>query len=358
FQPRAVLMPHHKGRKRLHLQLRDNLARVGSDLKTKLYQSVHATWRTIQEFALSHRFVGTQTEDVSGERNDENEDASSFSRFISRLDTQPGERDDAGSCTSEDELSFNGQLNNGRRIDFVLQEAPLESFSDYLFALGSHAAYWESEDTSLFLLTEVYSKQCAAPTALNQKLIKETPTANSICNDVLKRSPAPQPPLFSTPSNLLPVAPHAGLSAYSPNTSQLLGSSNTHLSSGIAVFSAYQQHQKWPTLPQTVPAYQLHQPTQPDVDPTQSQPFVEPTTRSTFRVDGPHSMHPSGAVPPFTPFIAPVLPPPAQFATMRHHLAHSQLPSFSTTVAGHSLGTVPVVNSPVPVGHTFPGSTP
>ncbi|KAF8563986.1 hypothetical protein P879_11568 [Paragonimus westermani] len=357
---------------------------------------------------------------------------------MSRLDTQPGERDDAGSCTSEDELSFNGQLNNGRRIDFVLQEAPLESFSDYLFALGSHAAYWESEDTSLFLLTEVYSKQCVAPTALNQKLIKQTPTAESMCNDVLKRSPAPPPPLFNTPSNWLPVAPQADLSAYSPNTSeltpapksqppsvpsempsfplpnqsstadrethmfkaahtsslpssstsictppsaavhfsahhsrgnlvanvlsppsdgQLLGSSNVHPSTGIAGFSTHQQHQQWPNIPHTVPAYQLYQPTQPDVDPTHSQPSVEPTTRSAFRVDGPHSMHSSGGVPPFTPFTAPVLPPPAQFATMRHHLARSQLP-FPTTVAGHSLETVPVVNSPVHVGHTFPGSTP
>jgi len=35
-----------------------------------------------------------------------------------------------------------GQLNQGRRIDFVLQEAPFESFNDYLFALSSHLVYW------------------------------------------------------------------------------------------------------------------------------------------------------------------------------------------------------------------------
>ena len=35
-----------------------------------------------------------------------------------------------------------GQLNGGKRIDYVLQEAPLESFNEYLFAMGSHACYW------------------------------------------------------------------------------------------------------------------------------------------------------------------------------------------------------------------------
>ena len=35
-----------------------------------------------------------------------------------------------------------GSLNQGRRVDYVLQEKPIESFNDYLFALGSHACYW------------------------------------------------------------------------------------------------------------------------------------------------------------------------------------------------------------------------
>lgn len=35
-----------------------------------------------------------------------------------------------------------GQLNGGRRIDYVLQEKPIESFNEYLFALASHACYW------------------------------------------------------------------------------------------------------------------------------------------------------------------------------------------------------------------------
>lgn len=31
-----------------------------------------------------------------------------------------------------------GLLNQGRRFDYVLQEAPLEFFNEYLFALASH----------------------------------------------------------------------------------------------------------------------------------------------------------------------------------------------------------------------------
>lgn len=35
-----------------------------------------------------------------------------------------------------------GRLNGGRRVDYVLQEAPLEFFNEYLFALTSHVCYW------------------------------------------------------------------------------------------------------------------------------------------------------------------------------------------------------------------------
>jgi hypothetical protein len=32
-------------------------------------------------------------------------------------------------------VSIDSKLNQGKRIDFALQEAPLESFNEYLFAL-------------------------------------------------------------------------------------------------------------------------------------------------------------------------------------------------------------------------------
>ena len=33
----------------------------------------------------------------------------------------------------------------------------MESFNEYLFALASHLCYWQSEDTCLLLLREIYS---------------------------------------------------------------------------------------------------------------------------------------------------------------------------------------------------------
>lgn len=35
-----------------------------------------------------------------------------------------------------------GTLNQGKRLDYVLQEKPIESFNEYLFALSSHGCYW------------------------------------------------------------------------------------------------------------------------------------------------------------------------------------------------------------------------
>lgn len=35
-----------------------------------------------------------------------------------------------------------GMLNGGHRIDYVLQEKPIESFNEYLFALQGHLCYW------------------------------------------------------------------------------------------------------------------------------------------------------------------------------------------------------------------------
>lgn len=35
-----------------------------------------------------------------------------------------------------------GRLNGGRRIDYVLQEKPIEKLNQYLFALSSHLSYW------------------------------------------------------------------------------------------------------------------------------------------------------------------------------------------------------------------------
>lgn len=46
------------------------------------------------------------------------------------------------SLKDEDSAVKIGMLNGGYRIDYVLQEKPIESFNEYLFALQSHLCYW------------------------------------------------------------------------------------------------------------------------------------------------------------------------------------------------------------------------
>ncbi|CAG04716.1 unnamed protein product [Tetraodon nigroviridis] len=51
---KPVLIPHHKGRKRLHLELKESLTRMGSDLKQGFISSLRSAWQTLNEFARAH----------------------------------------------------------------------------------------------------------------------------------------------------------------------------------------------------------------------------------------------------------------------------------------------------------------
>ncbi|KAG5840523.1 hypothetical protein ANANG_G00189700 [Anguilla anguilla] len=95
-----MLIPHHKGRKRMHLEPPPENA---EGVKAEEAESLQETQREEQNIRI-------------------------------------------------------GMLNGGRRIDYVLQEKPIESFNEYLFAIQSHLCYWESEDTALLLLKEIYEK--------------------------------------------------------------------------------------------------------------------------------------------------------------------------------------------------------
>lgn len=139
---KPVMIPHHKGRKRMHLELKETMARVGADLKQKLLDSVRSTWNTVYQLAMFHRADGQALE-----------------QEVDKVLEEQLQQQDTDSTHSADDLDLDvcvGQLNSGRRVDYVLQEAPLESFNEYLFALRSHVCYWESEDTMLMILKEVY----------------------------------------------------------------------------------------------------------------------------------------------------------------------------------------------------------
>lgn len=68
----------------------------------------------------------------------------SFSFFFTSVFAGVFEESDASGSveqTEQPEIKV-GMLNGGRRIDYVLQEKPIESFNEYLFAIQSHLCYW------------------------------------------------------------------------------------------------------------------------------------------------------------------------------------------------------------------------
>ncbi|XP_076006983.1 triacylglycerol hydrolase DDHD2 [Genypterus blacodes] len=145
-----MLIPHHKGRKRMHLELKDSLTRMGMDLKNNVLGSLRTAWQSFARLpvaALPPVDAGDSTiEDNLQETQGLCEEAEP-----SLLEEE----------TDQHEIKV-GMLNGGRRIDYVLQEKPIESFNEYLFAIQSHLCYWESEDTALLLLKEIYDKQGVA----------------------------------------------------------------------------------------------------------------------------------------------------------------------------------------------------
>jgi hypothetical protein len=49
-----------------------------------------------------------------------------------------------------------GVLNQGRRIDYMLQEREIETANEYVAALAAHSSYWVEKDLSLFIARQIY----------------------------------------------------------------------------------------------------------------------------------------------------------------------------------------------------------
>lgn len=173
---KPVLIPHHKGRKRFHLEIRDSIARVGTDLKQKFMTSLKATWNSIYGFARAHRAeesdeteqlttveasqTTTTVDTAAGNAESKiSSSMSSFSLFTELITPSIPETSVDNEADSEEILRMNfGSLNSGRRLDYVLQERPIELVNEYLFAIATHGCYWQSEDTSLLILRELYGQ--------------------------------------------------------------------------------------------------------------------------------------------------------------------------------------------------------
>ena len=160
-----VLLPHHKGRKRLHIELREGLTKVGVDIKQRMYGQITKAWSSIAEFAKIPAITTSQaatTASASEETTPLNEAKKVSTENLAHVETKEPfhstihsiesqidmveEEKNEGEGTSSSKIKEEninwGKINKGRRIDYVLQESPFESFNEYLFALASHACYW------------------------------------------------------------------------------------------------------------------------------------------------------------------------------------------------------------------------
>ncbi|KAK9509364.1 hypothetical protein O3M35_006699 [Rhynocoris fuscipes] len=150
----AVVIPHHKGRKRMHLELKDTMAHVTAALKQKLIDSMRSTWNTVYQLAMFQRPDSSIQQEV--DKVIENE-------ILTNTDC---ESNASNQLVMSEQEALNvkvGSLNGGDRIDYVLQEAPLETFNQYISAVRSHVVYWESEDTMLLILKELYATMGISP---------------------------------------------------------------------------------------------------------------------------------------------------------------------------------------------------
>ncbi|XP_040826234.1 phospholipase DDHD2 isoform X1 [Ochotona curzoniae] len=148
FEP--MLIPHHKGRKRMHLELREGLSRMSMDLKNNLLGSLRMAWKSFTRAPYPALQASESAEEVEAEA-----EAS-----VEKPCDAGAEDSSAAAAAKAAAPPVNvGMLNGGQRIDYVLQEKPIESFNEYLFALQSHLCYWESEDTVLLVLKEIYLTQ-------------------------------------------------------------------------------------------------------------------------------------------------------------------------------------------------------
>ena len=73
------------------------------------------------------------------------------------------EEDDEESSIFSDDSSFQaiqvGNLCQGKRLDYMLQEKEIENANEYLSALAAHSSYWGERDLSLFLARQIFHSE-------------------------------------------------------------------------------------------------------------------------------------------------------------------------------------------------------
>jgi hypothetical protein len=137
---KPVLIAHHKGRKRMHLEFKETISKVSSEIKQKVMDVFKNTMDTVYSLTPFSNKASYNQEAIESEVDKVLEsqlhlDAGSTSKA---LQAQP---ENCDVDTGETNLKL-GTINRGKRVDYMLQEAPLEFFNEYIFALTSHVCYW------------------------------------------------------------------------------------------------------------------------------------------------------------------------------------------------------------------------
>lgn len=191
-----VLIPHHKGRKRMHLEIKEQMTRVGFELKQRLFSSLQSTVSGLRWMAGG---VNGALEANNGAGGDQTGDSAPCSIKV-------------------------GSLNGGRRIDYVLQEKPFESLNEYVFAFQSHLCYWESEDTLLMILKEILTvNHIFCDTEDSQQTVSRQESSASLTGSLPQCVPA-APAVTSYPDHKSPHNHNVVSSQLHSDCSQALSS--------------------------------------------------------------------------------------------------------------------------------------
>ncbi|XKL62212.1 hypothetical protein PGB90_002045 [Kerria lacca] len=142
---KPVQISHHKGRKRMHLELKDTVSHVGQ----RLVDTMKNTWNMLYHLAVN-KSVDAAESVIQQELTQVLQTSEALAKKPMNPNLIPSEP------INETTNVKVGCLNEGKRVDYVLQEAPVEYFNEYLFALASHLCYWTSRDTILLVLKEIY----------------------------------------------------------------------------------------------------------------------------------------------------------------------------------------------------------
>ncbi len=163
----------------MHIELREGLTKVGGDMMKAGGDIIKNAWSTFSDTQAFFKKLPRPSMNMIEATTNLQQEQQAADVIQSKSTSEP-DQVQAKPAGVDDESQCNfGRINKGKRIDYVLQESPFESFNDYLFALASHACYWESEDTLLLIVKQLYGCQDMADANVDLSLSESQQQATS-----------------------------------------------------------------------------------------------------------------------------------------------------------------------------------